>query len=100
MSSSGPTAPMKTVDQFRSDYSRTGHVGAEADASYRFPVTSHGPMNVAFTRVRDFATSMIEDLQLLDRNHTVSFSLHYLSRSVLQSGNFHPVGAHKRTHWV
>src|SRR3954465_15921142 len=73
--SSASTVLMRTVDQFRSEHSRTGHVGAKADASYRFPVTSHSPMNVAFTRVRDFATSNIEDLQLLGRNHAVSFSL-------------------------
>src|SRR3954463_11915874 len=46
--SSSSTTSMKTVDQFWSELSRTGHVGAEPDASYRFPIVSHGPMNVAY----------------------------------------------------
>ena len=64
---------MRSVEQFRAEYSRTGHVGDEPDASYRFPVTSHGPMTVAHTRVKDFAIAMSQDLQPIDRNHAVSF---------------------------
>ena len=71
--SSASTILMRTVDQFRSEYSRTGHVGAEPDSSYRFPVSSHGPMTVAYNRVKDFAAAMAQDLQQLDRNHAVSF---------------------------
>ena len=89
---------MKTVDQFRSEYSRTEHVGAEPDGSYRFPVTSHGPMAVAFNRVRDFTAAMVQDLQLLDRNHAVSFFNSFYA--ILRSGDFssggcaraHPLG--------
>ena len=74
------------MDEFRLVYTRTGHAGADLDPLYRYPVTSHGPMNVANHRVRDFATAMVADLQLIDRNHAVS--LLFL------------VGARKRTHWV
>src|SRR4051812_4188884 len=70
---SASTVLMNTVAQFRSEYSRTGHVGAEPDASYRFPVASHSPMNLAYNRVKDFATTMSVDLQQIDRNHAVSF---------------------------
>ena len=90
---------MRTVAQFREAYSKTGHVGAEPDASYRFPVISHGPMNVAYNRVADFAQAMKEDLELLDRNHAVCFRLYFLSyflHSVdLSSGGCaqaHPLG--------
>ena len=64
---------MRSVDQFRAEYSRTGHVGDEPDASYRFPVTSHGPMNVAYNRTKDFAIAMAQDLEQIDRNHAVCF---------------------------
>src|SRR3954468_4665947 len=84
-SSSGPqTSPprptkesvqlMRSVEQFRAEYSRTGHVGKEPDASYRFPVTSHGPMNSAYNKLRDFAVAMTQDLEQIDRNHAVRFS--------------------------
>ena len=69
---------MRSVDQFRAEYSRTGHVGKEPDASYRFPVASHGPMNVAYNRTRDFAVAIAQDLEQIDRNHAVcslNFSL-------------------------
>ena len=55
-------------------------------------------MSVAFNRVKDFANAMVQDLRLLDRNHTVSFfnSLY----AVVISGDFssggcaqaHPLG--------
>ena len=77
---------MTSVDEVRLAYTRTGHAGADPDPSYRYPVTSHGLMNVAHPRLRDFATAMVSDLQLIDRNHAVS--------------PFFFVGARKRTHWV
>ena len=90
---------MRSVDQFRAEYSRTGHVGDEPDASYRFPVTSHGPMTVAHTRVKDFAIAMSRDLQQIDRNHAVSFFNLYFAFFSTQKTSL-PVGARKRTHWV
>ena len=98
MASSASNVLMRTVDQFRSEYSRTGHVSAEPDASCRFPVTSHGPMTVAYNRVKDFSAAMAQDLKHLDRNHAVSFfNFLYI---VLRSGDFssggcaqaHPLG--------
>ena len=90
---------MRTVAQFREAYSRTGHIGAEPDASYRFPVISHGPMNSAYNRVADFAQAMKEDLELLDRNHAVclltSLLLRFLHSVDLSSGGCaqaHPLG--------
>src|SRR3954471_3736832 len=65
---------MRSVEQFRAEYSRTGHIGKEPDASYRFPVTSHGPMNSAFSKLKDFAMAMTQDLEQIDRNHAVRFS--------------------------
>src|SRR4051812_21971679 len=65
---------MRSVEQFQAEYSRTGHIGKEPDASYRFPVTSHGPMNSAHNRLKDFALAMTQDLQQIDRNHAVRFS--------------------------
>src|SRR3954471_21238167 len=76
---------MRSVEQFRAEYSRTGHVGKEPDASYRFPVTSHGPMNSAYNRLKDFALAMTQDLQQLDRNHAVRFYFALLFLSVLSS---------------
>src|SRR4051812_22809566 len=66
---------MRSVEQFRAEYSRTGYVGKEPDASYRFPVTSHGPMNSAYSKLKDFAMAMTQDLQQIDRNHAVRFFL-------------------------
>src|SRR3954468_6127713 len=65
---------MRSVEQFRAEYSRTGHIGKEPDASYQFPVTSHGPMNSAYNKLRDFAVAMTQDLEPIDRNHAVRFS--------------------------
>ena len=65
---------MRSVDQFRAEYSRTGHIGQELDALYRFPVTSHGPMTSAYHRLKDFAVSMAQDLEKIDRNHAVRLS--------------------------
>src|SRR4051812_8033476 len=76
---------MRSVEQFRAESSRTGHVGKEPDASYRFPVTSHGPMNSAYNRLKDFALAMTQDLQQLDRNHAVRFYFALLFLSVLSS---------------
>ena len=90
---------MRSVDQFRAEYSRTGHVSAEPDASYRFPISSHSPMTLAFNRVNDFAAAMAQDLQQVDRNHAVSFfQLFFMFSSNRET--FLPVGARKRTHWV
>src|SRR4051812_3086014 len=76
---------MRSVEQFRAEYSRTGHVGKESDASYQFPVTSHGPMNSAYNRLKDFAIAMTQDLQQIDRNHAVRFYFALLFLSVLSS---------------
>src|SRR3954471_18867526 len=76
---------MRSVEQFRAEYSRTGHVGKEPDASYRFPVTSHGPMNSAYKRLKDFAIAMTQDLQQIDRNHAVRFFFTLLFLSILSS---------------
>src|SRR3954467_4639215 len=83
-SSSGPQASpprptkesvqlMRSVEQLRAEYSRTGHVGKEPDASYRFLVTSHGPMNSGYNRLQEFVVAMTQDLQQIDRNHAVCF---------------------------
>ena len=55
-------------------------------------------MTVAYNRVRDFTAAMVQDLQLLDRNHAVSFFNSFYV--VLKSGDFssdgcaqvHPLG--------
>src|SRR3954468_12789435 len=91
---------MNTVAQFRSEYSRIGHVGADPDASYRFPVASHSPMNLAYNRVKDFATAMALDLQQVDRNHAVSFFFNFSFLCLPQIGRLssggcaqaHPLG--------
>ena len=64
---------MHSVEQFRIEYTRTRHVGPDPDPSYRYPMASHGPMNLAYNRVKDFSATMLQDLELIDRNHAVSF---------------------------
>src|SRR4051812_10635245 len=89
---------MRSMDQFRAEYSRTRHVGAEPDASHHSPASSHGPLVGAYNRVNEFATAMAQDLQLLDRHHAVSSSIFLYG--FLRSGDFssggcaqaHPLG--------
>src|SRR3954463_16180525 len=92
---------LRSVDQFRAEYSRTGHVGKEPDASYRYPVTSHGPMNSARHKLQEFVVAMTQDLQQIDRNHAVcffcsafSFSsfLHSVELSSSGCAQAHPLG--------
>src|SRR4051812_7295450 len=45
-------------------------------------------MTAAFTRVRDFATSMMEDLELVDRNRAVSFILSLSIRPPIKGLSF------------
>jgi hypothetical protein len=66
---------MRSVDQFRAEYSRTGQASKEPDASGRFLLTSQDPMSMALSRTRDFAVAMAQDLQQIDRDHTVRFCL-------------------------
>ena len=86
---------MRSVDQFRAEYSRARHVGAEPDASHRL----QDPVTTPLSRVNEFADALARDLQQLTSHHTVNFLTFLLCLSPIRKA-FLPVGARKRTHWV
>ena len=71
-SSVAPESQMHSVEHFRMAYSRTGSADSEPDASRRFPLASHGTMASAYDRVKALSAGLLHELELVDRNHTVS----------------------------
>src|SRR3954468_16724163 len=81
-----PIAPatsvlMRSVDQFRTEYNRPRFTGAELISSHPSTASTEGLLEMALSRMNNFAAAITQDLHLLDRHHKVNVS------ALLQSGD-------------